>query len=389
MIYTEDAGQKFALKLTARDPANQEFEVFYLLNRAKIGLISKSPQTYGGATQNFVYADVSGNIGWTAAGTIPLRKKGDGAFPYDGSTDDGKWIGSIPFQDLPRLYNPAQGFIVTANQRIVGSDYKYTQMVRNFASPWRARRIFDQIHANSKITVSDVTDILRDDYSLPHTMLAREILKSRSASPETLKVLEAWNGKMQADSQGALLIDSIRNKIAEKIGASNKTVPVYYIREKILPIILAGKPVRWLPSEFKTYSELFQFADRSARESLQKQFGTDESTWIWGAIFKANFPHPLAAAPLIGGQFATPKVGINGSGVTPNVGSSVSMRHISTPVNWDNTRFVIPLGESGDPKSPFYRNQFDSWNQGELPVFPFSKTAVTQAAVTKITLLPN
>lgn len=390
VIYTEEGGQKFALKWTARDPKNQEFEVFYLLNRAKSWSdFQNALKTYGGATQNFVYADVKGNIGWTAAGRIPIRKTGEGAFPYNGSTDDGEWIGYIPFAELPQLYNPSEGFIVTANQRIIGQDYKYQQVSRDVAAPWRARRIYDQINANSKINFDDVTNILRDVYSIPHTMLIKEIIRLESASSETLVVLKEWDGKMSVDSKGALLANAIRNALADKIAEDNKPMPSYIVRERLLPIILKDQPAKWLPKGFSNYAELFKAADKTARESLQKQFGDDQSKWVWGAVFKANFPHPLASAPLIGGQFLTPNIGIDGSGVTPNVGSSVSMRHISSPNNWDNTRFVIPLGQSGNPASPHYKDQFDAWNKGELPIFPFSKTAVEQATKNSLVLQPK
>ncbi|NMS24497.1 penicillin acylase family protein, partial [Vibrio parahaemolyticus] len=78
------------------------------------------------------------------------RRKGDGSVPYEGSGTDGDWIGDIPFSDLPMLYNPPAGFIVTANQRIVGTDYKYPQLVRQFAAPWRARRLYELLNANPK-----------------------------------------------------------------------------------------------------------------------------------------------------------------------------------------------------------------------------------------------
>ncbi|HMS11030.1 MAG TPA: penicillin acylase family protein, partial [Pyrinomonadaceae bacterium] len=89
---------------------------------------------------------------------------------------------------------------------------------------------------------------------------------------------------------------------------------------------------------------------------------------------------PLAAAPLIGAQFATPNIPIRGSGQTPNVASAVSMRHIVSPGNWDTKRFVIPLGQSGDPRSPHFKDQFASWSDGNAPVFVFSKDAVAKAA---------
>jgi penicillin amidase len=390
VIYTEAGTQKFALKWTARDPKNQEFEAFYKLNRAKDWMdFQNALKTYGGAAQNFVYADTKGNIGWIAGGRIPIRKTGDGGFPYDGSTDEGEWTGYIPFEELPQLYNPVNGFIVTANQRIVGQDYKYTQMSRDAALPWRARRIYDLINSNSKINVDDVTAIQRDIYSTPHVLLAKEIIKMNSASPETLAVLKNWDGKMSADSKGALLINQIRNLIADKIAGENQPIPAYIVRERLMTKIINEKPNRWMPKGFANYAEFFKACDKEVREELQKRFGDDSSKWIWGMSFKANFPHPLASAPLIGAQFATPNIGIDGSGTTPNVGSSVSMRLIATPNNWDNTRHVIPLGESGNPASMHFKDQFDSWNKGDLPIFPFSKNAVEKAANIALILQPK
>jgi penicillin amidase len=390
VIYSEEGGQKFSLKWTARDPKNGEFEAFYFLNRAKNWTdFENALKAYGGATQNFVYADTKGNIGWIAGGRIPIRRTGDGAYPYDGTTNQGEWIGYIPFNELPRLYNPPGGFIVTANQRIIGQDYKYQQMARDVAAPWRARRIVDLIGNDPKVDMNEVTAMLRDSYSIPHTMLAKELIKLDAASPETIALLKGWDGRMSADSRAALLINAIRNAIADRIAEDNKPLPSFVARERLLHLILHEKPPRWLPNGFASYTEFFKAADRTARETLQKQFGNDESKWIWGALFKANFPHPLAGAPLIGQQFAAPNIGIDGSGVTPNVGSGVSMRHIATPFNWDNTRQVIPLGQSGIPQNSHYKDQFDSWNKGELPLFPFSKTAVDGAARETIVLSPK
>lgn len=391
VIYVEEGGKKYALKWTAREPRNLEFEAFIRLNHAKNWTdFQNALKTYGGASQNFVYADMKGNIGWQVGGRIPIRKTGEGALPYNGATNDGEWTGYIPFEELPFLYNPPEGLIVTANQRIVGTDYKYQQMSRDAAMPWRARRIYDLLKPNTKVTMDDVRDVMYDDFNIPLDLFAKEIVKMNAASNETLEILKNWNGRMSPDSQAALLTNEIRNCTANKIAADNKPLQTWIVREKILPVVLSEKPARWLPKQFSDYGALFKACEQESIASLAnpKRFGEDRTKWIWGNLFKSTFPHPLAAAPLIGGQFATPNVGINGSGQTPNVGSAVSMRHIASPGNWDETRHVIPLGQSGNPKSPFYKDQFEAWRTGTPAIMVFTKPAVDKAAKEVILMTP-
>lgn len=391
-IILDEGGIRYALKWTARDPKNSEFEAFFGLNRAKNWEdFKRALKTYGGATQNFVYADSKGNIGWYAAGRIPLRKSGDGALPYDGSTNDGDWTGYIPFDELPHLFNPPAGLIVTANQRIVGTDYKYPQMSRDVATPWRARTILNDLNAKQKITADDVRDVQYETFNMPLDALAKRIVKDAAASAETLAVLRSWDGKMAADSRGAVLADEIRSCVARKIANDNKPLPFFLVRERITDWAIRENVARWLPSGFKDYDDLLTTCDSSVRVSLAdpKRLGPDEANWVWGRIFQSHYPHPLAAVPFIGAQFVVPSVPIAGSGQSPNVGSNVSMRHIATPGNWDTTRHIIPLGESGDPRSPHFKDQFDAWQSGTPMIFPFSKAAVEKAAVEVVTILPK
>ena len=122
---------------------------------------------------------MKGNIGWYAAGRIPIRRTATVA-PYDGATNDGDWIGYIPFDELPHLYNPPEGFIVTANQRIVGTAINTQQMSRDAATPWRARRIYDLLKANTKITMDDVRDVQYDVFNMPLSILANEIVRMQA-----------------------------------------------------------------------------------------------------------------------------------------------------------------------------------------------------------------
>lgn len=381
VIMREEAGKKYALKWTARDPKNSEFEAFYFMNRAgNWAEFTAALKKYGGAAQNFIYADVKGNIGWYAAGRIPIRKTGAGDVPYDGATNDGEWTGYIPFGELPNLYNPPEGFIATANQRIVGTGYKYQQVSRDAAMPWRARRIYDSLKANPKMTMDAVRDVQLDTVNMPVSMLAAAVVDMRGASAESLAVLKGWDGRMTADSRAALLANEIRGCMANKMGAAFKPAPAWLIRERVLYWAVQQKAARWLPSQYADWPAFTRGCDTEVRTDLARRYGADDTKWLWGNFWQSGFRHPLAAVPFIGGQFAAPVVAIGGSGQTPNVGSYVSMRHIASPGNWDATRHVIPLGESGNPQSPHFKDQFEAWRTGSAAVFPFSREAVEKSA---------
>ena len=385
VVIKDDGAAKIALKWTALDPKNNEFEAFYLLNRAKNWDEFKSAlKTYGGATQNFVYADVKGNIGFHNGGLIPIRTSGDGSVPYDGSSKEGKWNGFIPFEELPQSYNPPEGYIVTANQRLAGDSYKYF-LGRSYADPYRARRIQQLIENNSKMTINDSMDIQRDIFSISLSNFAREIVALDAASKETLTTLKSWDGRTSSDSKAALLVVEIRRAFLKRVlngtlGEDKANNYRWSMQNSFIDWLAREKPAEWLPKSFPDYKSLLKESDLSARESLTKKFGADEANWIYGKNGKFTFSHPLAVVPFIGSAFAIPSFDIYGGFSTPNVGAAVSMRHVTSPGDWDSTRHGITLGQSGDPKSSHFKDQLDNWKIGATPVFPFSKSAVEKAA---------
>src|SRR6266446_2759755 len=159
----------------------------YLINRARDWKeFNAALRFFTAPTQNIVYADVNGHIGYHAAGVVPIRRSGDGSIPYDGSTDAGDWIDYIPVDKLPKLYDPPSGIIVTANQRIVGADYPYF-LTHSWAQPYRARRILELLNQKPKLTAEDFRAIQGDVYTFAGATFAREsakILRGQLSSPD-------------------------------------------------------------------------------------------------------------------------------------------------------------------------------------------------------------
>jgi penicillin amidase len=262
-------------------------------------------------------------------------------------------------------------------------------MSRDAASPWRARRLYDLLKANPKMSMDDVSAAQMDAYNIPLAAFAAEVVKLNAASQPTLDVLKGWDGVMRPESKAAVIASEIRLCTAEKIGAANPGVPAGLIMARVIDLgVIAKRPEAWVPKPFVDYASVIRACDGELTAALGKKYGTDPNGWTWAAVSKARFPHPLAAAPLIGVQFATPTLGISGSRESPNVASFVSMRHIASPGNWDATRHVIPLGQSGDPRSPHYKDQFEAWRTGSPAVFPFSAAEVGKATVTQMTFSP-
>ena len=405
-IVFEQNGRRYALRWTALDHKLNNPDNSYSMNRARNWTeFTAALRGFTAPMQNIVYADVAGHIGYYAAGKVPIRKSGDGSIPYDGSTDNGEWVDYIPFEKLPHLFDPPSGIIVTANQRIIGTDYPYF-LTRSWAQPYRARRIVELLEQKKKITADDFRAVLGDIYSIAGAAFARESvkilrqdqsLKSDVKLQQTLAAFEAWDGRLNADSAVAPLVSQMRLAFRSKIlnGALGEGIRSFAWSnfDTTLDWILTTQPGDWLPKDFKSYSALLYSSYQDARQALTKSLGTDESKWLWGEMVKARFSHPLAVAPLVGLQFTVPPLPQNGTGglagATVNVGAAVSMRLIADPGDWDKTQQGITLGQSGLPSSPHWSDQLADWQTVTPRVFPFSEMAVARAAKQTLVLEPQ
>ncbi|HWS86914.1 MAG TPA: penicillin acylase family protein [Pyrinomonadaceae bacterium] len=397
----------YALRWTALTPEATEFTTFYKLNRARNWKeFADALKDYGGATQNFVYADVDGHIGYYGAGLIPIRSSGDGSMPYDGAKDEGEWKGFIPHAELPHVYDPPSGIIVTANSRVVGRDYPHF-LTRVWASPTRSRRIYDLLTAKQKLTVEDFRAVQADAYTISGATFAREVARvAREAGldkqgekwRETVKLFESWDGQLEPDARAPRLAVEMAGAFRQKIlaGALGADLAKEYrwpTSAIFFDRVIQERPREWLPKEFASYAELLDAAHRETRESLTKSLGADETKWTWGARLSVNFPHPLKDVPLVGKMYQIAPFPQRGGGggifAAPNVGSSVSMRLIADASDWDRTRQGIALGVSGDPRSPHWRDQLEDWRAVTPRVFPFTAAAVARSARHTLTLAPK
>lgn len=405
-IVLEKEGRRYALRWTALDPSLNIASVNQQFNRARNWKeFMTALRSYTGPTQNMVYADDAGHIGYYAAGKVPIRKSGDGSLPYDGSTDNGEWTSYIPFEQLPHLFDPPSGIIVTANQRIVGQSYPYF-LTHSWAQPYRAHRILDMLQQKPKLTADDFRAIQGDVFSQAGQTFAQasvKILKGNLTPADdrlaqTLAAFEKWDARLNAESPvgpiAAQMRIAFRTRIINAaIGDDRARTFGWANLDSTLDWILTNQPAEWLPKDFNNYADLLRACYADARQVLTKNIGADESQWIWGNMVKARFPHPIASAPLVGLQFAISPFPQNGTGAllgaTVNVGASVSMRLIADPGDWDKTQHGITTGESGIPNSPHWVDQLPDWRAVTPRAFPFTAAAVEHATKSTTFLEPG
>ena len=405
-IVFEGDGKRYALRWTALDPTKNNSHFTYTLNRARNWKeFNTALESFTAPTQNIVYADVDGHIGYHAAGVVPIRKSGDGSVPYDGSTDAGEWTSYIPIAKLPALFDPPSGIIVTANQRIVGTDYPYF-LTHSWAQPYRARRILDLLNEKPKLSSEDFRRILGDVYTIAGVTFTQEAVKllrpkltpADEKLKATLDAFEKWDGRVNAESTVAPIAAQMRLAFRSKIltaflGQELVRNFQWSNFDTTLDRVLKEQPASWLPKEFPTYADLLRACYDEAINNLTRIVGADQTKWTWGEMSKARFPHPLGGAPLIGAQFTIPPFPQNGTGgligSTVNVGASVSMRLIADPSDWDKTQQGIALGESGLPKSPNWSDQLADWRAVTPREFPFTPAAVAKATKETVVLEPR
>lgn len=362
--------------------------------------------------QNVVYADVDGNIGYQAPGLVPIRAGGDGGLPVPGWDDRFEWTGFIPYDEMPNLFNPPDGWIVTANNAVVDGNFPYL-----LTSDWnlgdRATRLVELVAEAEDASVDDLAAIQLDTFNK-----AAERIRPLFADvppdfldpveQEALRMLVDWDLRNDADSAGAAIFEAAWRRLLEHVTA------------RLPGDLEAGGGARWsrslasLPPEDPIWDHPGTGAVESREATVQQAFalgvadvvdelGEDPATWAWGELHTATFDNETlgrsGVAPVEWlfnrGPFATSGGFdiVNATGWTPSEGFIVdwvpSMRMLVDLGELDRSMTVNTTGNSGHAYSSHYQDQIEAWRTGALFPMRWDRSTIEADAEGTLVLVPD
>lgn len=406
-------GQALALRYTATDEPNAGFTALLPMLRAgSVAELDETMRRWVDPANNFLMADRQGTIGYLTRGRVPQRAGANAWLPVPGWTGDHEWHDNVPFDAMPRVRNPATGFIVTANNRIIPADYPY-HIAIDWAAPHRSRRITSRVASLTAATVADMTAIHAERQSLPGRLFIDRLATIDSSDARLLEAkrrLLDWDGAMQPAAVGAtlyavwreqtiaLLLEGPALRPLTEINPAREPVPLRglslasRLRGPITALLAADDPTLLPPGQ--SWSSLLTAALVRTIDWLTGRFGPDMSQWQWGRLHVTAPVHPLAGAwPELAAQLNPPSVGAGGDGDTPQAASFAGLtgtgfaltatsvaRYCFDLADWEQSGWVIPLGASGHPGSPHFANQVEAWRQVRLFPMRYDWGRITREA---------
>ncbi|PRX54895.1 penicillin acylase family protein [Flagellimonas meridianipacifica] len=355
--------------------------------------------------ENMIWADKEGNIGWQAVGIAPIRRNFSGLVPVPG---DGsyEWEGYLPIIEKPNEYNPAKGYLATANQNVTPESYNHWDAIGySWSDPYRGDRVNEVLDSEKKLTMEDMKALQTDYLSIPARTLVPmlEQLVFTGVAEEAKERLANWDYKLEANSIPAAIYVAWENQIKDL--ANEQFIPKE--GKGIVPGIQLARIMEWLKAPDVRFgqnpilgrNEFLSNAFYNGVEDLQKRLGEDMNLWQYGQKdFKHTYiQHALSNAvndsmksrlnlgPLPrGGNAYTP--GSTGSNLRQSSGAS--FRIIVNTGDWDAALGSNGPGQSGNPDSEFYDNLFEPWANDEyFPVY-YSRNKIDSVAVKITKLIP-
>jgi penicillin amidase len=362
-------------------------------------------------SQNFVYADTQGNIGYQMPGEVPIRASGDGWLPVPGWTSDYDWTGMIPFDQLPSAFNPGDGYIVTANNAVVGNSYP-NFISRDWDYGYRAARILQMIKAKPKLSLQDIQAIQGDDFNAGAAITLPYLLKLQFDDPfasQALDSLKSWDQQDKMDSEPSAVFNLFwRQLIMDTFSDELPNGPLpddsrdFAVMTKLLTMPNSPWWDDHTTNAVETRDDILRSAFTEAISQGRATLGSDLGSWQWGKLHTATFRNqslgesgvaPIEALLNRGPfQVSGGRSIVNATAWKMDEGFDVtslpSMRIINDLSNWDNTLWITTTGASGHTFNPHYTDQTEPWRMIEYLPMAWSQSAVDAAAVDRLSLQP-
>ena len=421
VIY-EDAAlhRAYALRWVGSEPGSAGYLASLSLDRAKNWQeFLKALERWRVPSENLVYADVDGNIGWQAAGSAPIRQGWSGLLPVPGNTGRYEWNGWLPLSELPRAYNPTKGFIATANHKIIPEGYKH-EINFEWSAPFRFHRIEEVLQNGGKFTIEDFERLQHDETSLPArdlvSLLGTGITRSRNTPRQLLghigniqtiydgrELLRRWDCVLGKDSAGAALYEVWLQKLQTNF--AGEVVPA-----EAKGLVGAGSLLRTMLRALKTPDsktfganpqiKVYLLLSNSLHEAvteLRDRLGPDMKKWRWGDLHIAEFKHPLSTDDARRAVFDLKSVSRGGDANTVNATggarfiqrSGASFREILDLSDWDKSVAINVPGQSAQPESPHYGDLLPLWAEGKYFPLLFSRDKIEKNAAERLLLEPK
>jgi penicillin G amidase len=410
-VLWQDGKRALALRWVGSEPGTAGYLASLAIDRAENWTdFEAAIPRWKVPSENLVYADIDGNIGEHSAGLAPIRKW-TGLLPVPGAQRY-EWAGFLPASELPHFFNPKEGFLATANHKMIPDRYPY-----NVGFEWdpgfritRIRSVLEEAQQTShKLTIEDMESLQSDITSLPAIEFRNLLAHTSLKDDPSLQSFLRWDGKLTRQSPDAALYEvwfqqivaGILKHFAGDVGDRPSKLTGRY--EELTPsVVLVGlkNPDADLFGEppIAARDHLLAASLTAARQQLVQLLGPDPSTWTWGKLHTITFRHALDQQPgakslLDLGPFPRPgdEYTVNATGTDAKSWEQVSgasYREILDLADWDHSVAVNTPGQSGQPASPHYSDLIRFWDAGEYFPLTYSRDAVEKATTDRLILEP-
>ena len=410
-------GSGLAFKYTATDRASGWPDILLGMLRAKnAGELIEAHREWVEPCNNFVLADVHGDIGYQIRGRIPIRSMANVWLPVPGWTGEHEWHGQIPFDELPRSLNPDTGYIATANNRPVAEDYPYYIAI-DFTPEYRVKRVTEGVLSLDLPGVEDMPKVHSQRVSMPaetYLKLLQRVEPKDELSVRVKEKLSNWSGSMDATKaeptmyslcRDFLLKEVLEHNLGPDLAAeawhpADRALGTFVNRLKSRMVTMISQDDRsLLPPEQDWPSMMARALSRGAA-TLKERLGDDPDQWLWERIHVARPRHTLSDAyPEASGLLDPPAIPTSGDGDTPLQGgyspadpatvTSLSVaRYAYDLADWDKSLWAVPLGSSGHPGSKHYHDQSETWRKVQMVPMLYSWDRIKAESQTQQRLEP-